>query len=223
MNDKHARTHVRTYIGRDRENVHWTNDQYKCSSFFPSSNIFHFYFKLLWEKWNTYLDINKYIPRALHRKHLPCGFHAIAIAVLSFSFHHFHVCVTIRNRQRFVYARNENVETKMCFTTVYVKTQKKKRTEDEKTRNFITYSGSSQNETDVRACVRLYAKVGAYYWVKMSHRPISQCLISLIVIVIRTSTLFLKLIFYIKCIHFHHHFLYQDYSLNPPYLSCVIL
>lgn len=56
--------------------------------------------------------------------------------------------------------------------------QTKRRHEDEKTRNFITYS--SQHETDVRAFV---CKSEAYYWVKMSHRPISQCLIPLIVIV----------------------------------------
>lgn len=76
-----------------------------------------------------------------HRKHLSCGFHAIAIAVLIPSI--------------FIFTLPYKV------SPVYFVCQKRKRayhrkrkTEVEKTRNFITCS--SQNEADVRVCA--YAK-----------------------------------------------------------------
>lgn len=112
-----------------------------------------------------------YTARRAHRKHLSCGFHAIAITALSLSLLPSLLCLRyhVKPSALFVYARNADVQKKkMCFIPSF--TAGKKEYEDEKTRIFITYS--SQNETDVRAFV---CKSGAYYWVKMSHRPISQC------------------------------------------------
>lgn len=106
-------------------------------------------------------------------------------------------------------------ETNVCFHRRLP--YKKNNGRDEKTRNLCNLLKSVRLQ-DWCACICM--QKWADYWLKMSHRPISWCLIPLIVTVL-THDYVASRSHFLKLLHISKEIFYQDYSLNPTHLSCV--